>query len=308
MLPTLSEFLTYSDEVATAPANEQPVVALESTIISHGMPYPTNRDTALLVENVIREQGAIPATIAVLEGKVCIGLTTVQIEQLAQTENAMKLSRADLAVAVARKVPGSTTVAATMIAAAMAKIEVFATGGIGGVHQGADTTFDISADLQELARTPVTVVSAGPKAILDLPKTLEYLETQGVPVVAYQQDAMPAFWSQDSGLAAPLRIDDLNELAKIIRTRQALGMHGGLLVGNPVPKDAEIPRAQMQLYIDTALREAQTKGVRGKAVTPWLLERIVELSDGRSLQTNQKLIVNNAQVAANLACALHPKQ
>lgn len=299
-----SPILTISPEVKQALVQGRGVVALESTIITHGMPYPQNRDTALLVEQTVRISGAIPATIAVLSGNIMVGLNDQQLEKLARTTTAMKLSRADLAMAVSTKAVGSTTVAATMIIAAIAGIKVFATGGIGGVHQGAETSFDISADLQELARTEVTVVCAGAKAILDLPKTLEVLETLGVPVLAYQQNELPAFWSRDSGLQAPLRADSVKEIVAFMQARKSLAITGGVLIANPVPKQHEIPLAVMDSFIKQAIEEARESGVSGKALTPWLLGRIVELSDGRSLTTNQALIINNASLAGELAYTL----
>jgi pseudouridine-5'-phosphate glycosidase len=297
-----------SDSVQQARQHGGPVVALESTIITHGMPYPENLATALAVEKAVQDAGAIPATIAVINGQIKIGLTHDELDALAQTNNAMKLSRADLAFAVAQGVTGSTTVAATMIAAHKANIKVFATGGIGGVHQGAELTFDISADLQELARTPVTVVSAGAKAILDIPKTLEVLETLGVPVVAFGQDNLPAFWSCDSGLKAPLRVNTAEEIVRFMRKRESLSIDGGMLIGNPVPQDQEIPKAQMDKIIEQSIQDCNAAGISGKAVTPWLLGHIVKLSDGTSLKTNQALIQNNAKLAAQIAVELTRQQ
>lgn len=296
--------LTISPDIQSALQDSRGVVALESTIITHGMPYPQNRETAERVEQAVREQGAVPATIAVIDGRITVGLDEQQLQSLARSTGAMKLSRADLAMAVSRGRTGSTTVAATMIVTRLAGIGVFATGGIGGVHQGAESSFDISADLQELARTAVTVVCAGAKAILDLPKTLEVLETLGVPVLAYGQDELPAFWSRDSGLAAPLRVDSVGEIVDFLQARRALSLDGGVLIANPVPEEHAIPKDQMQVYIQQAVRESKQAGILGKAVTPWLLGRIVELSDGRSLETNQALIVNNARLSAQLAMAL----
>lgn len=296
-----SSILHISPEVKLALDEGRGVVALESTIITHGMPYPQNRDTALQVEQAVRTTGAVPATIAVLCGKIMVGLNVQQLEELANTTTAMKLSRADLAMAVSTKAVGSTTVAATMIIAALAGIKVFATGGIGGVHQGAENSFDISADLQELSRTAVTVICAGAKAILDVPKTLEVLETLGVPVLAYQQDELPAFWSRDSGILAPLRADSVSDIVAFIQARQALSITGGVLIANPVPVENEIPRSIMDTIINRAIGESQQAGVSGKQVTPWLLGRIVELSEGRSLITNQALIANNAKLAGELA-------
>jgi pseudouridine-5'-phosphate glycosidase len=290
--------------VAKALAAGQPVVALESTIITHGMPYPQNRDMAAAVERIAREEGATPATIAVIEGRLKIGLSDAEREALARAGGVMKLSRADLAFAVSEKLSGGTTVAATMIAAAQAGISVFATGGIGGVHKGAETSFDISADLDELARTPVIVVSAGPKAILDIEKTLEVLETRGVPVVAYGTDKVPAFWSRRSPYPAPLSLDRPEAIARFFRTRAELGIAGGMLVANPVPEADEIPSEEMAGYIAAAQKAAQAENVGGKAVTPYLLAKILELTAGRSLATNIALVENNARLAARIARAL----
>ena len=291
-------------EVAEALAQNRPVVALESTIITHGMPWPGNRDMALEVEAVIRAEGAIPATIAVIDGRLHAGLDEATITKLAQATDVMKLSRADFAFALAEGRTGATTVAATMMAAHLAGISVFATGGIGGVHQGAELSFDISADLEELSRTPVIVVSAGAKAILDIPKTLEALETRGVPVVAFGQDAMPAFWSRDSGLAAPLRLDDAKSIARFELTRRALGGHGGMLIANPVPVEDEIAAAEMNRHIAAALATAKSRGIEGKAVTPFLLGEILTLTSGESLKTNIALVLNNARLAARIAAEL----
>lgn len=294
-----------SPEVAEALENGKPVVALESTIITHGMPYPDNIAMAHAVEVHIRAEGAVPATIAVIGGVLHAGLDEAQAEALANSENPLKLSRADLAFAMAQGLTGGTTVAATMMAAHAAGIAVFATGGIGGVHRGAETSFDISADLDELARTPVTVVCAGAKAILDLPKTLEILETRGVPVIAFGQDAFPAFWSRDSGLAAPLRLDGPAAIADFMAMRADLAdfRHGGMLIANPVPEDQEIPMDEMAAVIEQAVSEAEQAGVTGKDVTPWLLARILEITEGRSLKTNIALVEANARLAAHIAIA-----
>ncbi|PWW04416.1 pseudouridine-5'-phosphate glycosidase [Hoeflea marina] len=291
-------------EVAGALAEGRPVVALESTIITHGMPWPGNRAMALDVEAAIRTGGAVPATIAVIEGRLKIGLDEAEISQLAQASGVMKLSRADFAFALSRRRTGATTVAATMMAAHLAGIRVFATGGIGGVHRGAEQSFDVSADLDELARTPVIVVSAGAKAILDIPKTLEVLETRGVPVVAYGQDEMPAFWSRSSGLPAPLRLDTADAIAEFETTRRALGGHGGMLIANPVPVADEIAAGIMGRHISAALDRAKADGISGKAVTPYLLSTIFDLTDGASLKTNIALVQNNARLAAAIAVAL----
>jgi len=299
-----SDLVSISPEVQDALSDGRGVVALESTIITHGMPYPENKETAESVERMVRDAGAIPATIAVMAGKIIVGINANQLEELANSTNAMKLSRADLAIAISRKTVGSTTVAATMIAAQLAGINVFATGGIGGVHQGAEESFDVSADLQELAQTAVTVICAGAKAILDIPKTLEVLETLGVPVLSYGQDNIPAFWSRDSGLQSPLRANSIDDIVGFMHTRKALGIKGGVLIANPVPEEHEIPREEMSVLINQAITEARKAGIGSKAVTPWLLGRIVELSGGRSLKTNQALIKNNAKLAGELACAL----
>jgi pseudouridine-5'-phosphate glycosidase len=297
-------FLDIEPSVAKALATGAPVVALESTIITHGMPYPQNNEMAASVERIVREEGAVPATIAVINGKLKVGLTGIERDALATADNTMKLSRADLAFALSEGRTGGTTVAATMIAAALAGISVFATGGIGGVHKGAEKSFDISADLDELARTPVIVVSAGPKAILDIEKTLEVLETRGVPVVAYGADVMPAFWSRRSPYAAPLRLDRAEAIAGFFRAKRALGIAGGMLVANPVPEADEIPAEEMAAYITAAQRAAEAENIGGKAVTPYLLSKILELSDGKSLATNIALVENNARLAARIAKAL----
>ena len=292
---------TLSPQVAQALAGGTPVVALESTIITHGMPWPQNLETARRVESDIRAAGAVPATVAVLDGTLHVGLTDAQLTALARAKDVWKVSRADMPVAMATGRTGATTVAATMIAAHAAGIGVFATGGIGGVHRGAETSFDISADLRELAETPVTVVAAGAKAILDIPKTLEVLETLGVPVIAYGQDEIPAFWSRASGLAAPLRLDSARDIALAQRMRGDLGLKGGQLVCNPIPEDDEIPLPEITRAIDTATAEAAAQGITGKAVTPFFLDRIFHLTRGRSLVANIALVRNNARLAAAIA-------
>jgi len=296
--------LIRSAEVAAAQKAGRPVVALESTIITHGMPFPQNLEMARGVEDLIRKEGAVPATIAVLDGTLHIGLEDAQLEDLAQRPDAAKLSRADMALCLSTKGTGATTVAATMIAAHLAGIAIFATGGIGGVHRGAELSFDVSADLQELAQTPVTVVAAGAKAILDIPKTLEVLETLGVPVIAYGQDSLPAFWSATSALSAPQRLDTPAEIAQAHAMRAALGLPGGQLIANPVPRDAEIPQEDIDPVIAQALAEAEAQNITAKQVTPFLLKRIFELTDGRSLATNIALVRNNARLAAQIACAM----
>jgi len=293
--------LVIQAEVAEALADGTPVVALESTIITHGMPFPQNVEMARAVEDTIRAHGAVPATIAIMNGAIHIGLEPEDLDILGQTPDAMKLSRADLAVGITSGRTGATTVAATMICAHLAGIEVFATGGIGGVHRGAETSFDISADLPELGQTPVTVVAAGAKAILDLPKTFEVLETMGVPVIAYGQDELPAFWSRQSGLKAPLRMDTAAEIANAHVMRGTLGLPGGQLVANPIPEEHEIPQDVIAPAIEAALREAETQGIAAKEVTPFLLDRIFRLTEGRSLSSNIALVLNNARLAAEIA-------
>jgi pseudouridylate synthase len=293
--------IAYSAEVDAARAANSPIVALESTIITHGMPYPQNVETARRVEAVIRDGGATPATIAVMNGTLHMGLSADELESLGQARDVAKVSRADIAACLASGGIGATTVAATMIAASLAGISVFATGGIGGVHRGAEHSFDISADLQEFAHTAVTVVAAGAKAILDIPKTLEVLETLGVPVIAYGQDDFPAFWSRSSGLPAPLRMDDAATIARAQLMRSAMGLPGGQLVANPIPQDSEISRAEMIPVVEQALSEAAAQGIAAKSVTPFLLQRIFELTDGRSLESNIDLVLNNARLATSIA-------
>ncbi|WP_170399321.1 pseudouridine-5'-phosphate glycosidase [Ruegeria arenilitoris] len=294
----------YSAEVRAAKDAGQPIVALESTIITHGMPYPQNIEVAAQVEQDIRDAGAVPATIAVIDGKLHVGLEADQLQALGQAQGVAKLSRADMAACIATGGTGATTVAATMIAAHFAGIEVFATGGIGGVHQGAETSFDISADLHELAQTPVTVVAAGAKAILDLAKTLEVLETLGVPVIAHGQDEFPAFWSAKSPYAAPLRMDTAEDIAKAHATRRALGVPGGQLIANPIPTNDQIPAEELAPIIASAQTDADTHRITGKGVTPYLLQRIYEQTEGRSLTANVALVRNNAKLAAGIARAL----
>ena len=299
---------TFSAEVAGIRSDNnfnKPVVALESTIITHGMPYPQNLEVARAVEDVVRQAGAVPATIAILNGAMHVGLDPTRLTDLAQSANVAKVSRADMAFVMAQGRTGATTVAATMIVANLVGIEVFATGGIGGVHRGAGMNYDISADLRELSLTPVIVVAAGPKAILDIPKTMEVLETYGVPVIAYGQDVMPAFWSSTSDVPAPLRSDSAAEIAAGLRARQALGVSGGQLIANPVPQIAEIPASEISPLIKQAIYEADQGGISAKDVTPFLLNRIFELTDGKSLTTNIALIKNNAKLAAQIAISCH---
>lgn len=296
--------LLLSEEIADALARRRPVVALETTIVSHGMPWPQNIETALAVEDVVRAAGAVPAAIAVIAGKIRVGLDRAALEGLARANDVLKLSSADLAYGLVSGRTGATTVAATMIVAKLAGIGVFATGGIGGVHRGAETSFDVSADLTELARTDVVVVAAGAKALLDLPKTLEYLETQGVPVVCYRSAEFPAFWSRESGLPAPLRLDTPAELAAFVRARSDLGLRGGVLVANPIPAAGEIAAAEMRPVIDAANADAVVAGVTGKAVTPFLLDAILKRTGGKSLVANIALVKNNARLAAEIAAAM----
>lgn len=297
-------WLAFSAPVAAAQAAGRPVVALESTIIAHGMPYPENVRTAREVEAIIRGLGAEPATIAVMDGRIRIGLSDDELELLGRSGQAMKVSRCDLPAVLASGGLGATTVAGTMICAALAGIEVFVTGGIGGVHRGAAETFDISADLQELARTSVAVVCAGAKSILDIGLTLEYLETHGVPVISCGQDNFAAFYTRDSGFRADFRLDDAEAQARFIRAKWDLGLEGGVVVSTPVPEAAAMPREEIDRITEQALAEAEGQGVTGKAVTPFLLSRIKALTGGRSLATNIALVKHNAEVGARLAIAL----
>ena len=286
----------------------QAVVALESTIISHGLPYPENLATARALEQAVLAEGAVPATIAILDGQIKIGLTDDDLQKLADpAHHVTKVSRRDIADVMARKAHGATTVASTMIFAEMAGIRVFATGGIGGVHRGAETDFDISADLPELARTSVCVISAGPKAILDLPLTMEYLETWGVPVIGYGTDELPAFWSRESGIMLPSRADSANQIADMMALKWSLGLAGGMLVANPVPHEHAIAHDDIAVVIERALGEARKNGITGKALTPYLLDDIRQQTKGASLVTNQALVKNNATLAAQIACAFAAK-
>jgi pseudouridine-5'-phosphate glycosidase len=293
-----------SPQVHAALEERRPVVALESTILAHGMPYPRNLETALAVEDEVRAGGAVPATIAVLEGTIRIGLDERELERVATSPQMLKLSRADLAYAIAERRDGATTVAATMLCAHRAGIAVFATGGIGGVHRGVASSLDISADLSELARTPVLVVCAGAKAILDIPKTLEVLETLGVPTAVYRSDEFPAFWSRGSGLPAPLRCDDPAAIAAIFRTARQLETGNGMLVANPIDPALEIPHDTIAEIIERAVTEAARQQIGGKALTPWLLNRVITLTQGRSLEANIGLVRSNARLAAEIASQL----
>lgn len=296
--------LDIKPEVQQALNNKQAVVALESTIISHGMPYPQNVETALAVEAIIREAGAIPATIAILDGRIKVGLSTEEIEQLAKATEVIKTSRRDLPYVVATKKNGATTVAGTMIVAKMAGISVFVTGGIGGVHRGAAETMDISADLMELAQTDVAVVCAGAKSILDIGLTLEYLETQGVPVLGYQTEHFPAFYSRESGFACNYKVDSADEVARILAEKKELGLEGGTIIANPIPEQFALPAAEIEQAIRKALDEAEEKNIGGKEVTPFLLSTLGNITAGRSLSANIELVKNNARVGVQIAIEL----
>ena len=301
----MNKYLDISPEVQQALADGKPVVALESTIISHGMPYPKNVETAMLVEKTIRENGAVPATIAIIGGRLKAGLSPEEIEYLGKSgRKVAKVSRRDLAAIVARGADGATTVTTTMIIAHMAGIKVFATGGIGGVHRGAETTMDISADLEELAGTPVMVVCAGAKSILDLGLTLEYLETKGVPVIGYGTDELPAFYTRSSGFGVDYSVDTPAQLAAMFKAQQELGMKGGMLVTNPIPEQYAMDKAVIDAAIEQAVAESKEQGIHGKETTPFLLARVVELTGGDSLESNIQLVLNNAIVASKTAAEL----
>ena len=301
----MNRYLDIKPEAAEALAAGRPVVALESTIISHGMPWPQNAETALAVEAAIREKGAVPATIAVIGGRLKAGLTEEEIRYLGQKgQEIPKASRRDLPMLCARGLDGATTVASTMIVAALAGIRVFATGGVGGVHRGAETTMDISADLEELARTPVLVICAGAKSILDLGLTLEYLETKGVPVCGYGTDELPAFYTRTSGFGVDFRVDSPEELAAVFAAERGLGYPGGMLCGNPIPAEYSMPPEIINAAIDQAVAESVARGIHGKAVTPFLLARVKDLTGGDSLDANIQLVLNNARLAAATAAAL----
>ena len=294
-----------SEEVEAAVRENRPVVALESTIISHGMPYPQNVETALQVESIIREHGAVPATTAIIGGVLTAGLSRDEIEHLGKEgQKVTKVSRRDVPIIAARKMDGASTVATTMIIAHMAGIKVFATGGIGGVHRGAQQTFDISADLEELSQTPVNVICAGAKAILDLPLTLEYLETKGVTVLGYETEELPAFYTRKSGLSVDYRMNSPKELAEAIHVREMLGMKGGYLITNPIPEEYSMDPAEINKAIDQAIEESKQQGIKGKETTPFLLARVAEITGGDSLESNIRLVFNNAALAADIAVEL----
>ena len=300
-----NELVTIHPEIVAALESNKPVVALESTIISHGMPWPKNVETALSVEAVIRNEGAVPATIAIMDGKCMVGLDRKAIDFLGREKNVWKVSLRDMPYVISKNLPGATTVAATMRIASMAGIKVFATGGIGGVHRGAESTMDISADLTEMAQTNVAVVSAGVKSILDIGLTLEYLETKGIPVVTYGQDEFPSFYSGSSGYPSPLRLDDPVEIAAMLAVKWRLGLNGSVLVANPLPPELEVAPGLIEVYIQQALKEAAIQKITGKEVTPFLLKYIASHSKGESLEANIALIHRNAVLAAGIAIALH---
>ncbi|MCI6013303.1 MAG: pseudouridine-5'-phosphate glycosidase [Firmicutes bacterium] len=298
------QFMDINPEVEKALEEGTPVIALESTIIAHGMPYPKNVETALAVEDVIRKNGAVPATIGIIGGRIKIGLTKEEVEYMATAKNVLKVSRRDFPLAVAQKADGATTVAGTMIAANMAGIRLFVTGGIGGVHRGAGESFDISADLEELKMTDVTVICAGVKSILDIAATLEYLETSGVPVITYGADEFPAFFSRKSGSPADCRLDTPKEIADLINAKDQMGLKGGVLVACPIPEEKEIPYEEIDVVIQQALKECEEQGIRGKKITPFLLSRVKDLTKGRSLEANIQLVLNNAEIGSKIAMNL----
>ncbi len=301
---SLKKYLRISDEVNTAILENKPVVALESTIISHGMPYPRNYKTALEVENTVRENNAVPATIAIIKGKIHIGLNKDELEFLAGEKNIYKASRRDLPVIISQRLSAATTVSATMICAKLASLKIFATGGIGGVHRNAQNTFDISADLTELAQTNIAVVSAGVKSILDIGLTLEYLETLGIPVIGYRTEEFPAFYTRDSGFKVNYKMDTAREIADMIKTKWELGLNGGAIIANPVPEEYSMDRKIIDSAIEEALRKAEDSGIKGKEVTPFLLSEINKVTHGKSLESNIKLVLNNARVAAEISACI----
>lgn len=295
------DYLVIHPEVREAIQSGNPVVALESTIISHGMPWPQNAETALRVEDAVRKEGAVPATIAIREGKCLVGLSKQDIEWLGQEKNVWKVSLRDMPFVISQKLPGATTVAATMRIASMTGIKIFATGGIGGVHRGAETTMDISADLTEMAHTNVAIVSAGVKSILDIGLTLEYLETMGVPVITFGQDAFPSFYSAESGFKSPLRLDNPQAIGSLCKAKWELGLRGSVLIANPVPLEKQVPAEQIEQYVQAALSDAEKQHVKGKEVTPFILSHIAKHTHGESLDANIALILNNARLAAKIS-------
>lgn len=300
----MKRYIDINPEVKRALQNREPVVALESTIISHGMPFPFNVETALAVEDAIRQKGAVAATIGIISGRIKVGLSEEEIYHLARAEGVIKVSRRDFPYVIAKKMDGATTVAATMIIAEEAGIRIFVTGGMGGVHRGASESFDISADLEELKRTGVVVVCAGIKSILDIGATLEYLETSGVPVITYGADYFPAFYSRSSGFPADYRSDDIEEIAEIIKTKYQLGLKGGMVIGCPVPEPFEIPLEMIESKILTALKSIDERQIKGKRITPFMLDQIKDLTEGKSLKTNKRLILNNAEIGGEIAIKL----
>lgn len=300
----LEKYIDINPEIKAAIEAGKAVVALESTIISHGMPYPKNVETALAVEKIVRDNGAVPATIAIMDGKCKVGLTADEIESLGKSHDVVKTSRRDIPFIVAKGMTGATTVASTMIIASLAGIKIFATGGIGGVHRGAQETFDISADLQELAKTNVAVICAGAKSILDIGLTLEYLETQGVPVVGFGTDELPAFYTSKSGFSVDYRVDTPDELAQALKTKWDLGLDGGVVIANPIPQEYEMDPAVINKAIALAVKEAEEKGIKGKESTPFLLAKVKELTEGASLDSNIQLVFNNAKIGAQIAVEL----
>lgn len=300
----MNRYLDLSEEVRKAIEDKRPIVALESTIISHGMPYPQNVETALKVEEIIREHGAVPATIGIIGGRLKAGLTSEEIDYMGRAKNIAKVSRRDIPYLIAHKRDGATTVASTMIIASMAGIRVFATGGVGGVHRGAEKTMDISADLEELAMTEVAVVCAGAKSILDLGLTLEYLETKGVPVLGYQTEELPAFYTRKSGFGVDYKVNTPEEIADILRTKWDLGLKGGALIANPIPEEYSMDADLITRVIEDAVKEAEALGIKGKDTTPFLLAKIKEITGGESLESNIQLVYNNARLAAEIARSL----
>ena len=297
----MNQLLNIHPEISNALKQGLPIVALESTIIAHGMPYPQNIETALEVEQIVRKNGAIPATIAILDGKLCVGLNTQQLELLGNTKDVWKVSLRDMPYVLSQKIPGATTVAATMRIASMVGIRVFVTGGIGGVHRGAENTMDISADLFEMSQTNVAVVSAGVKSILDIGLTLEYLETSGIPVVTFGQDDFPAFYSRKSGYKSPLRIDLASEIANLMHVKWQMGLNGSVLIANPIKLEDEVPFEKMEVFIQDCLKEANHQKISGKNITPFLLKRIAEITGGESLKSNIALVKNNAVLGSKIA-------
>lgn len=301
----MNKYIVYSDEVRLAFKKNLPIVALESTIISHGMPYPQNLEMAEACENIIRNNGAIPATIAIMDGKIKIGLEKEDLQTLATTKNVAKVSRRDLASIISSGVIGATTVATTMICAEMAGINIFVTGGIGGIHKGFEKTMDVSADLEELSKTKVNVICAGAKSILDLPRTIEYLETKGVPLIGYKTDELPAFFTRKSGIKLDIRKNSLSDIAVLIKTKEELNLSGGTVIAIPIPEEHQLDKGYIDEIINEAISDAENKGIKGKNITPFLLASIVEKTDGKSLEANIKLVYNNADVGSRIAVELN---